>query len=101
MKNEDLLQMLDLQGMAEESSSAAVEITAATGSPSSLASPTVLKLDAWSLRRGEELLHDSDRLKALPLDAHAVADFHAAAFDPEPQQHPTCEGQIVDTEGAS
>lgn len=66
-------------------------------------SPTALQLDEWSMRRGQEVLHASPRMRemfgVLSEDQHvgaehqerfeqaatATADFHAAAFEPEPQ----------------
>lgn len=79
-------------------------------------SPTALKLDDWSLRRGAEVLAASERLykalgfteeqiKSPPADLteeergqrkvaeEAVADFHSAAFEPEPQLADNCEDQ--------
>jgi hypothetical protein len=78
---DDLLKMLDLGG-TEPSPTAAepvIETTSPT-TPPVPAGPTALELDAWALRRGRELLDESDRLKGLALDEYAVADFHACGF---------------------
>jgi uncharacterized protein with von Willebrand factor type A (vWA) domain len=53
-------------------------------------SPTALVLDAWSLRRGRDLVAESDRLRATGADALAAADYFGAAFDPDPRLAPGC-----------
>jgi hypothetical protein len=47
-------------------------------------SPTALDLDEWALRKGRDVLADSERLQALNPGEHAIADFHASAFLPDP-----------------
>ena len=74
MNNDELNKLLDLEGgtlpsLGSESTSKAPE-----------ASPTALKLDQWSLRKGNELLAESPRLRKLNLSAACVSDLHAAAF---------------------
>ncbi|WP_439622094.1 hypothetical protein [Gemmata sp.] len=54
------------------------------------ASPTALVLDAWGLRRGRDLVAESDRLRAAGADALAAADYFGAAFDPDPALAPGC-----------
>lgn len=68
-------------------------------------SPTALVLDDWSLRRGREVLGGSERLQQMfdcPINApdehwaetsKQVADFHAAAFEPNPELAPKCEDE--------
>lgn len=74
-------------------------------------SPTALELDEWSMRRGREVLDESDRLKQIfelpkPSKKHdekveeqkskaelATADFHAAAFEPEPEFAEECQNE--------
>ncbi|MFN6054089.1 MAG: hypothetical protein ACK47R_24935, partial [Planctomycetia bacterium] len=46
--------------------------------------------DPWGLRKGAELLESSNRLKGLELCPESVADFHAAAFEPQPRLNQTC-----------
>lgn len=69
-------------------------------------SPTALKLDDWSMRRGQEVLEASERLKQTfelgdaAKDKHtdaalATADFHAAAFEPEPQLAQACKNDRI------
>jgi uncharacterized protein with von Willebrand factor type A (vWA) domain len=48
------------------------------------ASPTALVLDEWGLRRGRDLVTESERLRVAGTDALAAADFFGAAFEPEP-----------------
>src|SRR5262245_46668313 len=89
---DDLLKLLDLDG--KEATPAEAEELAITSTtdlkPRRPASPTALELDDWAVRRGREVLHDSERLRGLALDAHAVADFHGAAFEPDPQLTEAC-----------
>ena len=79
MDNE-LRTLLDLEG--KEASLPTLDL-AEEGKAPSRASATVLRLDAWALRRGEQLLEDCPPLKEWKLDAHAVADFHSCVFEPE------------------
>ena len=58
------------------------------------ASLTALKLDQWSLRKGNELLAESPRLRKLNLTSVAVADLHAAAFLPNPELEETCKDPL-------
>ena len=74
MNQDELNKLLDLEGgslpsLGSESTPKAPE-----------ASPTALKLDQWSLRKGNELLAESPRLRKLNLSAACVSDLHAAAF---------------------
>jgi uncharacterized protein with von Willebrand factor type A (vWA) domain len=94
MSGDHFLKMLDLNAEELDVSPACVTITHATPTTNVPLSPTVLQLDAWALRRGEELLAESERLKALPLDANAVSDFHASAFEPEPKMNEACVDQL-------
>jgi uncharacterized protein with von Willebrand factor type A (vWA) domain len=63
---------------------------AAVTAPPTGASPTALEVDAWGLRRGRDLVAESDRLKKAGTDAHAAADFFASAFDPDPRLVAAC-----------
>src|SRR5262249_27235695 len=55
------------------------------------ASPTALDLDDWSLRKGREVLADSERMQALKLTDHEAADFFASAFLPDPRLLEGCQ----------
>ncbi len=90
MTPDDLLKLLDLAG-ANPARADPLTITPADPHPPPAAGgPTVLRLDEWGLRRGRYLLAESERLKRLPRDEFAAADFHAAAFDPAPELLPAC-----------
>ena len=93
MNREELLAMLDLAGKEALLPVAGFEIGASGGDrreERKPASPTALQLDDWALRRGRELLEESDRLRELRLDEYAVADFHGCAFEPDPQLGTDC-----------
>jgi uncharacterized protein with von Willebrand factor type A (vWA) domain len=94
VNRDDLLKMLDLSGKeaapAEEATELAITSTTGTPQPRPAASPTALKLDHWGLRRGCEILEDSERLQQTGLDENAVADMHGAAFEPDPQLQEDC-----------
>lgn len=81
------------------------------------ASETALLQDKWSLRKGAQVLDESDRLKEMfgvtakskPMDAAGrkkwnqerrdaelqVADFHTAAFEPEPVLAEKCKNERI------
>jgi hypothetical protein len=92
MDRDELLKMLDLRGKEKGKETSEVSITpqAEEGTPDGL-SPTALDLDEWGLRRGQEVLAESPRLRQTGLDAFAVADFHAAGFEPEPVLLDACQ----------
>jgi len=65
--------------------------TPALSSPSTeAASPTALVVDEWGLRRGRDLIEESERLRNADIDEFAAADFFGIAFDPDPQLLPAC-----------
>jgi uncharacterized protein with von Willebrand factor type A (vWA) domain len=81
MNREELLRLLDLKGK----DAAGSDSTSQDQPPRhEVGSPTALDLDEWGLRRGQEVLAESPRLQQTGLDGHAVADFHGAAFEPDP-----------------
>ena len=84
MNNDELNKLLDLEGGTLPSSG-----FDSTQKPAE-ASLTALKLDQWSLRKGNELLVESPRLRKLNLTSVAVADLHAAAFLPSPELEDSC-----------
>jgi uncharacterized protein with von Willebrand factor type A (vWA) domain len=90
MDADELLRLLDLK--PSRADSAAESALSVSGSPETerSRSPTALEVDAWGLRRGRDLLSESDRLRDLALDEFAIADCHAAAFDPEPRLAAAC-----------
>jgi uncharacterized protein with von Willebrand factor type A (vWA) domain len=102
MSHDDLLKMLDLGGKETSPASDPLAITpAAEFRPTASACSTALKMDDWGLRRGEDLLRESNRLQECLADleegeaqASAVADFHAAAFELEPVLNDGCTDQL-------
>lgn len=92
MNRDELLKMLDLAGKeAGPAEGDGLAVTPTTGGGDKPpASATALKVDAWGMRRGEELLEYSPRLAGSRLDAAAIADFHTAAFEPAPELLPAC-----------
>src|SRR5262245_52896022 len=98
MTNDDLLRMLDLEGREPAPTGAPLAITPSEEmKPRAPASPTALHLDAWGLRRGRDVLRESERLRECltglgdeERQAHAVADFHAAVFETDPRIQEAC-----------
>lgn len=98
MSNDDLLKMLDLEGKeAPPSNEALPIIPAGEGVKPVPTSPTALRLDDWGLRRGADVLKESERLQdclsgvdGWDEQARAVADFHGAAFEVDPQLNEGC-----------
>jgi uncharacterized protein with von Willebrand factor type A (vWA) domain len=92
MNKDELLKLLDLNGKeAPPEQRSELSITPAVSPMTAVdASPTALELDEWALRRGRDLLAESERLQTPTLDEHAVADFHACAFLPEPKLAEHC-----------
>jgi uncharacterized protein with von Willebrand factor type A (vWA) domain len=52
-----------------------------------------LQLDQWDIARGVKLALESPAMKALKATGDSTADFHAAAFKPEPQLTAGCADQ--------
>src|SRR3954451_9404198 len=101
MDEDELLRMLDLDGVGPDpppaDASAADPLAApaaAGGMPPGATNPNALEVDEWGLRRGRDLLHEHDSLEARGLDEHAMADFHAAAFDLDPRLMPDCADRL-------
>lgn len=92
MDPDDLLRMLDLDGKPPDRTTRTVDTGAigGDGPPPPDASPTALEVDAWGLRRGRDLVAESDRLRRAGTDESAAADFFCAAFDPDPRLVETC-----------
>ena len=84
MNNDELNKLFDLEGGTLPSYG-----SEPTQKPAE-ASLSALKLDQWSLRKGNELLVESPRLRKLNLTSVAVADLHAAAFLPNPELEDSC-----------
>ena len=87
----ELLKLLDLNPSRAGPTTGPALSLSGPDVPSTPASPTALKIDEWGLRRGRNLLAESERLQGFGLDGFAVADCHAAAFDPEPRLAADCQ----------
>ena len=83
MDPHDLLKLLDLNAKPPPSA-VVTTIAAAESTPSAATNPTALRVDEWGLRRGRDLVAESERLRKAGTDEFAAADFFAAAFDPDP-----------------
>ncbi|MCE9561839.1 MAG: hypothetical protein K8U57_07275 [Planctomycetes bacterium] len=93
MNPADLLKMLDLNGKPPRPPDSSLPITSLEVSPPESAeakSPTALVVDEWGLRRGRDLIAESERLKKTCSDEFAAADFFGIAFEPDPQLMPSC-----------
>ena len=89
MDQHDLLKLLDLNAKP----SPAAEVMAIVGpgtDPPAAKNPTALLVDEWGLRRGRDLVTESERLQKAGTDEFAAADFFSAAFDPEPKLTDGC-----------
>ena len=62
----------------------------ASSHPPGSTNPTALEVDEWGLRRGRDLVAESERLQKLGTDEFAAADFFCAGFDPEPRLTDGC-----------
>jgi uncharacterized protein with von Willebrand factor type A (vWA) domain len=89
MDQQDLLKLLDLNAKPPPSA-VVTTIAAAESTPPAATNPTALRVDEWGLRRGRDLVAESERLRKAGTDEFAAADFFAAAFDPDPQLLESC-----------
>lgn len=89
MDPNELLKLLDLQAKPPPAG-APVGPSALTGPPAASTNPTALDVDAWGLRRGRDLVAESERLRRAGTDAFAAADFFAAVFEPDPRLNDGC-----------
>lgn len=89
MDPNELLKLLDLKAKPPPA-----DAPAGPGAPADLPapskSPTALEVDEWGLRRGRDLVAESERLQKLGTDAFAAADFFTAAFEPQPRLSGGC-----------
>lgn len=93
MNPSELLKMLDLNAKPARPPDTSLPITSLEQSPPEapeVKSPTALEVDEWGLRRGRDLIAESERLRKAGTDEFAAADFFAVGFDPYPQLMPTC-----------
>jgi uncharacterized protein with von Willebrand factor type A (vWA) domain len=98
MSPDDLLKLLDLDGQDQSAASEDLALTHPdVQKPKIAPHPTALHLDEWGLRRGVDLLRDSEPLQqslasvgARQAQEHAAADFHGVAFEVEPLLQEAC-----------
>jgi uncharacterized protein with von Willebrand factor type A (vWA) domain len=91
MDQSELLKLLNLNAKSPPESTSPSAISGLDPHrPTSSTSPTALEVDEWGLRRGRDLVAESERLQKVGTDALAAADFFAAAFEPEPRLNDGC-----------
>jgi len=93
MNPTELLKMLDLNARPARPSDETPPLTIpepATTPSTEASSSTALEVDEWGLRRGRDLIAESERLKKSGTDEFAAADFFASEFDPNPKLLPSC-----------
>src|SRR4051812_44382684 len=93
MDKDELLRMLDLDGVAPDpppAESTAAADPLASAPPPGTTNENALELDEWGLRRGRDLLEEYPALGYRGLGEYDLADFHAAAFDMDPRLLPGC-----------
>lgn len=93
MDPNELLKLLNLNAKPTPTSDNTSPITSTEApAPDSTesASPTALEVDEWGLRRGRDLIAESERLRKAGTDELAAADFFAAGFEPEPKLNTNC-----------
>ncbi len=93
MDPNELLKMLDLSGKPAPPPNISSTITSSKVTQPENTEPkslTALEVDEWGLRRGRDLIAESERLKRSGTDEFAAADFFSVAFDPNPKLLPSC-----------
>ncbi len=91
MGSDELLKLLDLGAKPARRLDDAARASEGASPESTVAgSPTALVLDVWGLRRGRDLVAESDRLRKAGADEFAAADFFGAAFEPDPKLCDSC-----------
>lgn len=92
MDPKELLKLLDLSAKPTNPPDGPTAAVATENAPrrTPSANPTALVLDEWALRRGRDLVTESERLRKAGTDEFGAADFFGAAFEPDPQLMPAC-----------
>lgn len=91
MDPNELLKLLDLKSKPPPADAPTVASSGTSSAAAQTAAgPTALEVDAWGLRRGRDLVAESERLRACGTDEFAAADFFTAAFEPEPRLTEGC-----------
>lgn len=90
MDPNELLKLLNLNAKPPDSTSPLTSTEQAAPDTSEPASPTALEVDEWGLRRGRDLVAESERLRKAGTDEFGAADFFAVGFEPEPKLLDSC-----------
>lgn len=92
MDPKELLNLLDLKAKPppERTTPLASPEPDSHAPPTGPTNPTALDVDEWGLRRGRDLVAESERLQKVGTDAFAAADFFSAGFEPEPRLRDGC-----------
>ena len=91
MNPKELLTLLDLTGKPARLPETSLPVSVADESQiDAPKSPTALEVDEWGLRRGRDLVAESERIARTGADAFAAADFFSAAFEPSPKLMDSC-----------
>jgi uncharacterized protein with von Willebrand factor type A (vWA) domain len=85
MDPNELLKLLNLNAKPPDSASPPTTSEPPSAHPAQSTNPTALEVDEWGLRRGRDLVAESERLQKLGTDEVAAADFFTAGFEPEPK----------------
>ena len=91
MNRDELRSALDLDAALTPTDASHLSISTSEKSSPSITSATALVVDEWGMRRGRELLAEYPQRLNPRTSAEELADFHTAAFDPDPQLSPSCE----------
>src|SRR5437868_3406266 len=93
MDPNELLKLLNLNAKpapTPDGTSPATSTETPASDNATTAGPTALEVDEWGLRRGCDLVAESERLRKAGTDELAAADFFAAGFEPEPKLNTSC-----------
>jgi uncharacterized protein with von Willebrand factor type A (vWA) domain len=91
MDPNELLKLLNLNAAPPpEGSPPPAPSETASAPPARSTNPTALEVDEWGLRRGRDLVAESERLQKAGTDEFAAADFFCASFEPEPRLNAGC-----------
>lgn len=91
MDQNELLKLLDLNAKPPPDTSSPLTASEPTAAhPARSTNPTALEVDEWGLRRGRDLVAESERLQRLGTDEFAAADFFSAGFEPAPRLLGSC-----------
>jgi hypothetical protein len=88
--SDELLKLLDLGAKPARPPDGASPLAQPDPVTAESRHPTALEIDEWGLRRGRDLVAESERLRKAGADEFGAADFFAAAFEPDPKLRDSC-----------